>query len=1136
MGSKRFHAMWMSGRFGQAPCGEARVGAVKASRAPARILAVALMGSTGLAAALLSMAGIAHAQVAREVTFNIPAGPLSSALAAFGRQSGVQITYAPELATGKSSPGVTGTVSLSAAMGRILQGTGLSHAFVGPNTVAIRGAVSGAFAEGTHVLDTIEVTSASPVDRPFETPGTTNFISGEELERFPGLTAGSIFQGTPGVISGSSNNGAAIDPNIRGLQGMNRVATTIDGSQQSSSSYRGYAGVSSRTFVDPDLISGITVTKGPDGAVGGAIGGIIAMDTLGITDILKPGDTYGVRARMGLNSNGTTPLIGAKAADFGHSDADNWSGSFAAAVTTPNVDLVAAYVQRQSGNYFAGTQGDLTTENYLGQQVRLSNYYYGQQVYNTSEDVASGLLKATVRPTDGHELQLSYLYYGNDFGEVTPSAIAVGTNVTWQIPLSSVALNQATARYHYKPDGNELVDFKVNAYGSNIDEVTVFTLAKDTTKIKQQTQNAGISAENTSRFLLASTPISLHYGGTYALEVARPNSPVNPADFSGWAVPADADREIGTLFARAKWEPLSWLTIEAGLEYLTYETTFNGTSFEYIGPEFTSYSGSGVSPTVSATVTPLPGWQLYAQYSTGIRPPSTREVSQTRNDQRFNPTLQAENAVNYEVGTNLLKSDVFLPGDKLRAKVAYFDNTTNNYIGRQFSINMSLFNYDYVRFKGAEFSGGYDAGPAFVDFGFNYYTDFEACLLNGQCMSYTPQADYLANQVPPRFTASVTAGMRFWDDRVTLGGRLTYMGQRLAPLVADPSYFSTIAKNWAPYTIVDLFGQWKINDTLTFDVSVQNLLDAYYVDALNNTDMPAPGRVIRGSLTAKLGGAEPVSWLPFGRPASNRNMPWSGLYAGGFFGYGIGQISGTTTLLDGSANSVAASEAADQFLSGVLGGVQGGYNHQFSNGFVLGLEGDFAWMRLASTQQTRTQEGPILIAANMLEASTEYSFDWLSTVRARAGYGWDRLMVYATGGVAFLSEEEERTQYRSTTASRLQPSGYRTVPFFTEVAANTRTGFAVGGGAEYAISDNWSITGSYLYAGFGAEEFLFTDARAGVTRGYTVSCTPGNRTPPCPGGKRVIIKVPGTSETVNGRDASNSVNFQLLKIGVNYRF
>lgn len=1133
-----------------------RKGAPAPRRSSPRLLAttalVALCALAPQARPAAAQASVGSAGVAQR--FDIPAQPLASALNAFGRQAGLQVTLASSTTRGLTSRAVTGSYTPRQALALMLQGTGLPFQITADRTVMVgqQNAVdAGAFgADGTLVLDTIQVSGASPANLPFETPGTTNFISGEELSRFPGLTAGSIFQGTPGVIAGSSNNGAAIDPNIRGLQGMNRVATTIDGSQQSTSTYRGYAGVDNRTYVDPDLISGITVTKGPDGSVGGAIGGTIAMETLGVADILKPGDTYGVRARMGLNSNGVAPVIDQTGPGNGHSDAGNWTGSLAAAVTTPGVDLVAAYVRRNSGNYFSGTHGDLTVENQDGQQERLSNYGYGQQIYNTSEDVTSGLLKATLRPADGHELQLSYLYYGNTFGEVSPSAIATTNGVTWQIPLSSVNVNQATARYHFKPDDNDLVDFRLNTYISNVDETNIYALVGTTGEIVQQARNFGVNAENVSRFSVAGTPLALRYGGTYVMQSARPLQSYD-AWMAGWALPANGDQQIGTLFGKAKWEPTSWLALEAGLEFLTYTTEFKGEQpWNNSGADFTTYSGQGVSPSASVTVTPLAGWQLYGQYQSGIRPPSVREVSYTRGEQIFNPNLDAEQASNWEVGTNLLKNDWLLPGDKARLKVAYFDNTTDNYIGRQYVGNyMSFFNYDYVRFKGIEVSGGYDAGAAFVDFGFNYYTGFESCLKDGTCTDYTQQADYLTNQIPPKFTASVSAGARFWDDRITVGGRLTYMGERLAPIVKDPNYF-WVTTLWAPYTVVDLFGQWKINDTLTLDVGVQNLFDTYYVDALNNTDMPAPGRVIRGSLTAKLGGSEPVTWLPFGRPASARNMPWTGFYVGGHFGYGFGSITGTTTAADGTPTPVTLSESADQTLANMLGGGQTGFNYQFSNGIVLGVEGDFSWTGIETAQDTLAIESAYLTKRQMLQAHTRYDVDWLSTVRARAGYAWDRLFVYGTGGVAFMKEMETRTQYRSDSAYSFLPDGSYTERFFSETAEKVRTGFVLGAGAEYAIADNWSLKLEYAFTGFGAESFQFKNARSGVTKSYTTSKIVGTvkavrHEALCAsrGGifcdivdKPVYEKLGGTSEVINGRDASNSADLQIVKIGVNYRF
>lgn len=1096
----------------------------------------------------------AAAVASQAVALDIRAQDLGSALTSFADRSGLRLLFPSHLVSGRVSPALVGSFTPPEALNRLLAGTGLSWSYTSANTVTITapGATGVSVdADGAIALDAIDVTGAgSPADRPFETAGSTNFISGEQIERFPPQTAGALFQGTPGVISGGGNNGASIDPNIRGLQGQNRVATTIDGSQQSTSSYRGYSGIDSRTYVDPDLISGITVTKGPDGAVAGAIGGTIAMETLNVEDILGSGQTWGVRARAGLATNSVAPVIGESAAAYGSGDdsAELTNGSFAVAAREDNVDVIGAFVRRKTGNYFAGTQGALNTTDYLGEEAPLSNYGHDQLVYNTSEDVTSALLKATFRPTDEQMFQIGYLYYGNEFGEVSPSFITAGNDTTSQIPLSSIEINQATLRYNYTPTDNDMVDFKFDAYASNTEETNVFASLGDTPELKQQSQNVGVKASNTSRFTLADMPLAVSYGGSYVYENARPTEAYDLSDVALWAIPANGEREVGSIFARVKWEPTDWLELGAGVEYLTYTTNFNGiTTYGTPGDPFTSYSGEGLSPSASIMVTPVEGWQIYGQYQAGIRPPSVREVSQTRSDQIFNAALQAEEASNWEFGTNLLRDDVFLPGDKLRLKLAYFDNTTDNYIGREFTGYMGLFNYDFVRFKGVEFSGRYDAGRFFTDFGINYYTDFEACEMDGTCMNYTLSADYLTNQMPPRFTASVTAGARFFDERLTLGGRVTYMSERLVPVEADSGYFAWVTKVWEPYTVVDAFAQWKLNSHLTLDVSVQNLLDAYYVDALNNTDMPAPGRTVMATLTGTFGSDEPLTPLPIGLRANGER--WTGLYAGGSIGYGFGTVDGTTTLADGSYAPRAFSESADERFQGGLWGGQVGYNYQFSNGSVIGVEAGLLQAGIGSSAVLDATESDYLVTSRMPEAQTDYSFDWMATIRAKAGYALnDHLLVYGTAGVAFLRETEERTQYISNMATEAYPGGSRTELSFSETAARTRTGFTVGGGAEYAIDDRWSIKAEYAFAGFDSESFMFWKARSGVTKSYSKQVGTAwvvRSEPLCArlGGvfcqlveRPVYQQIVGSSEINDGREASNSASFQAVKIGLNYRF
>jgi hemoglobin/transferrin/lactoferrin receptor protein len=155
-------------------------------------------------------------------------------------------------------------------------------------------------------------------------------------------------------------------------------------------------------------------------------------------------------------------------------------------------------------------------------------------------------------------------------------------------------------------------------------------------------------------------------------------------------------------------------------------------------------------------------------------------------------------------------------------------------------------NLDSAMFKGFEFSGSYDAGVLFAEAAVTYYTGFEFCETQSSCMSGAIDNDYAMNHVPPDLMTSVTLGARLFDRRLSFGVRVTHAGERLAPLGSYHKYTGV----WAPYTIADAFASYKVSDNVTFDLKGENLTDRYYVDALDGW-MPAPGRTIRASLTAK---------------------------------------------------------------------------------------------------------------------------------------------------------------------------------------------------------------------------------------------------------------------------------------------
>ncbi len=63
------------------------------------------------------------------------------------------------------------------------------------------------------------------------------------------------------------------------------------------------------TYVDPDLLGGITIEKGPtlNPSGSGGIGGVADMRTINAGDVLQEGQKYGARVRLGTNTNSSSP-------------------------------------------------------------------------------------------------------------------------------------------------------------------------------------------------------------------------------------------------------------------------------------------------------------------------------------------------------------------------------------------------------------------------------------------------------------------------------------------------------------------------------------------------------------------------------------------------------------------------------------------------------------------------------------------------------------------------------------------------------------------------------------------------------------------------------------------------------------
>ncbi|MCG7394192.1 porin family protein [Microvirga sp. ACRRW] len=171
---------------------------------------------------------------------------------------------------------------------------------------------------------------------------------------------------------------------------------------------------------------------------------------------------------------------------------------------------------------------------------------------------------------------------------------------------------------------------------------------------------------------------------------------------------------------------------------------------------------------------------------------------------------------------------------------------------------------------------------------------------------------------------------------------------------------------------------------------------------------------------------------------------WTGFYAGVNAGFGFN--SNDSIVL---SNGVVVDSIDGDDDAGFIGGAQIGFNYQMGS-FVVGVEGDLQYADFGDARYT------IPGVVGTWEGESD---DWFGTARARAGVAFDRALIYATGGFAF---------------------------------ADDRTGWVVGGGLEYAFTNNLTAKIEGLYVNledqnytvnnvtFSSEEQEFGVIRAGL--------------------------------------------------------
>jgi outer membrane immunogenic protein len=183
---------------------------------------------------------------------------------------------------------------------------------------------------------------------------------------------------------------------------------------------------------------------------------------------------------------------------------------------------------------------------------------------------------------------------------------------------------------------------------------------------------------------------------------------------------------------------------------------------------------------------------------------------------------------------------------------------------------------------------------------------------------------------------------------------------------------------------------------------------------------------------------------------------WTGFYAGGHFGY----LWGRTRVED---DGVLTESGA--LTNGVIGGAVAGANLQ-TGPLVLGLEADLGWTN------AHGNGAAVITTVTTTQAPNTYDFNWTSHFRGRAGYASGQWLLFVSGGLAiadFDFHEGAITTTRSVVA--VAPGG-------------KYTGWSIGGGLEYAFTQQIAGRLEYLFDDFGHKNYTGFDGgiyRVGLT-------------------------------------------------------
>lgn len=629
----------------------------------------------------------------------------------------------------------------------------------------------------------------------------------------------------------------AVSVNIRGMSGMGRVNTMVDGVTQT------YYGMAPTTYhfgqnngagvlIDPNFLAEVNVTRGSSAGSQGvnALAGSANMRTLGIDDVVKEGRQTGVLSRFSVGDNGLgrtgMVTVAGKADPF------------------DNGGLVGALV---------GISGSRTYATFDNGGGRSSKEFIGEDVQYMRQEPRSQLYKVDFNPDPYNRIEFAGRNYQNVYTR------------------RDITSDDYYLRYNFAPL-SELIDVNVLASSSRADQdyepdsLYNFDNASTTNKSK------ALDMSNTSRFSYADVDVEFLVGGKLMdTRYSRRYEQENTTERNAF-VPS-GKQKIFSLY--------TGLTLKKDIYQLDMNLNYTRSQVSGVKPACDAsekcfpqgeatldLDDKALNPSVTLSAQVTPWLQPFVGWSRSSRAPNVQEVFfSNEGGASMNPFLKPEKADTWQAGFNVIKEGLLSENDAFHLKALAYESRIKDYITSEsfflcydgsrckdidnsaggFNANIYINTVSPVTARGYEIEAGYDIGFAYANLTWSkQQTDQPTSIAS---TTYSFGYDDLSDL--PDYYATLDLGARFFSEKLVLGSLIKFTGKSKRLSTEGISVDSnTVPKENMPSipTIVDLYSSYQVTDNVLLRLGVQNVTDRDYSDALNRMNQNLDNAVEGASL------------------------------------------------------------------------------------------------------------------------------------------------------------------------------------------------------------------------------------------------------------------------------------------------